>query len=108
MNRARSSLRSSADNFIQDKKWFSWYQSVPMGYEEEDNGSWIQRIDDLEPVIRDIYNHFLDEKSYEKVARIVTEKHRDRLVKYDIIQAIETGKTDDEDEEDDEENKGLH
>lgn len=97
MNRARSSLRSSADNFIKEKKWFSWYQVVPIGYEEEEDGNWIRRIDELEPVIKDIYNHFIDVESYAEVGRIITKKYRGLLEEYEIIdEAGEGEKEEDE------------
>jgi len=73
-NRARSSKRSSTDNFLKNKQWKSWYHSVPLGYELENQDGddpasqgWIQRIDELEPVINDIYIEFINTGNYKKL-----------------------------------------
>lgn len=90
MTRARSSRRSKVDNFL-DKNWFSWYRSVPMGYEADDDDSdddenvWIVPIDELEPVIKEIYKLMKDERSYEEVGRIITARHRGLLERHDLI-----------------------
>jgi DNA invertase Pin-like site-specific DNA recombinase len=37
MTRARNALQSSAKGFADNKNWSSWYQSIPMGYEQKGN-----------------------------------------------------------------------
>lgn len=86
-NRARSSLRSSADNFLKNKQWRSWYQTIPFGYEavneEDDKKGWIRRVEKLEPVIEDIYTEFISTKNYSKTAEIINTKHKDTLEEHD-------------------------
>jgi DNA invertase Pin-like site-specific DNA recombinase len=101
-NRARSSLRSSADNFIQDKKWFSWYRAVPFGYEsigdDSDEGEdgdkdeddtdddWIERVEELEDVIKDIYSIFIEVENYTETASRINEKYAAKLEEYDGLE----------------------
>lgn len=90
-NRARSSLRSSADNFLQNRQWRSWYSSIPFGYQkkEKDTDSdaiWIQKIEALEPVIEDIYSVFIRTESYAKTADIISDKHRKLLEQHGLLQ----------------------
>lgn len=80
MNRARSSHRSKADNFLKDKQWSSWYGSeVPVGYEiiggEEEEEGWIQSIEWLEPIIRDVFDEFIEKESYAKVESEINAKY---------------------------------
>jgi DNA invertase Pin-like site-specific DNA recombinase/predicted RNA-binding Zn-ribbon protein involved in translation (DUF1610 family) len=91
LNRARSSLRSSADNFIQNKQWRSWYGSIPFGYEKKEKDTdtdaiWIQKIEALEPVIEDIFSVFVRTESYAKTADIISEKHRNLLEQHGLLQ----------------------
>ncbi len=88
-NRARSSNRSSADNFLKNNQWTSWYQSVPFGYElENEDGKdpkskgWIRPVKKLEPVISDIYTEFIRSESYKKTARIINKKHSQLINDY--------------------------
>lgn len=79
MNRARSAHRSSADNFLKDKKWNSWFPMPPIGYKEEEDDDWIQPIEELKPVIRDIYQYFLQTENYSEVARKINTKYPERI-----------------------------
>jgi hypothetical protein len=87
-NRARSSLRSSADNFIQNKQWSSWYRIVPFGYEPEkdDDDEWIRPIEKLESVIEDIFTEFIDTERYTETATIINEKYSDTLEKCEDLE----------------------
>lgn len=93
-NRARSSKRSSADNFIKNKQWDSWFHGhIPFGYEpkdehDTDEGGWIQRVEKLEPVIKDIYTHFINSETprYSDTAEEINKKHEDTLKEYDGIE----------------------
>lgn len=85
-NRARSSKRSSADHFINDRQWCSWYNTVPFGYkiENEDGNDpeskgWIEKIDDMEHLVKDTFNIFLKEKNYSKVADYINSNYSDRI-----------------------------
>jgi DNA invertase Pin-like site-specific DNA recombinase len=77
MNRARSALRSSADNFIKDNQWKSWFPECPIGYKEDDD--WIQPIDGLKPMIRDIYHEFIKTQNYSQVARAINSKYDEEI-----------------------------
>jgi DNA invertase Pin-like site-specific DNA recombinase len=77
MNRARSSLRSSADNFLDERKWSSWFTHPPIGYKMSDE--WIAPIDELRPVIEDTYTRFFRTENYSKTASKINEMHGETL-----------------------------
>ncbi|WP_175459657.1 recombinase family protein [Natronorubrum sediminis] len=80
MNRARSSHRSKADNFLKDKQWSSWYGSdVPVGYVRIDEEDWIQPIEWMKPIIRDIFDEFIEQESYADVESIINERYSEEL-----------------------------
>lgn len=74
MNRARSSIRSSADNFLQKRNWRSWFKNhVPLGYESNDN--WIEPIEEWKSIIKEIYKGFIENDwGYTKTAEEVSEE----------------------------------
>lgn len=77
MNRARSAHRSSVDNFIKENSWKSWFPMVPIGYEM--SGDWIQPIDELKPMIQDIYRYALETENYSEVARKINGKYEEEI-----------------------------
>jgi DNA invertase Pin-like site-specific DNA recombinase len=88
-NRARSSKRSSADNFIHDKQWCSWYRYAPFGYklenEESDNPKgkgWIEKADEMNEIIQDIFDEFINKKCYSDVCEIINKKYTDKINEY--------------------------
>lgn len=88
-NRARSSNRSSVDNFLKYNQWTSWFPTVPFGYELEnpdgddpESRGWIRKVEKLEPVIRDIYTEFIRTENYSKTARIINERHDEIINDY--------------------------
>jgi hypothetical protein len=83
LNRARSSLRSSADNFLKNKQWSSWYRIIPFGYEED--GEWIQRKSEMEPLINDLFQAFLDTENYTKTASQINRQYQKELANYDRL-----------------------
>lgn len=88
-NRARSAKRASADGFLKDKQYSSWYRKAPLGYKfENENGNdpesrgWIEPIEELDPVIEDIYNEFIQRESYAEAAEYVNDEHEDVINDY--------------------------
>ena len=88
-NQATSSKRSSADRFLQQKRWCSWKNKSPFGYKlENEDGKdakskgWIEKVDYMKPVIEDIYNRLLCSEEYKDVAEHINNKYCDKINKY--------------------------
>lgn len=88
-NRARSAKRASADGFLKDKQYGSWYQKAPFGYKfENEEGNdpeargWIEPIEKFGPVIEEIYKEFIQRENYADVAQYVNEKYGDMINDY--------------------------
>jgi DNA invertase Pin-like site-specific DNA recombinase len=89
MNRARSAHRSKADNFLKDKEWSSWYGDyIPIGYKEKDDG-WIEPSEDWVPIIRELYDLYIDTENYVEVKRRINSKYPEILSDYDEIEGDE-------------------
>lgn len=91
-SQGRSAKRGRADNFIKDKQWYSWYETVPFGYRienpEGDNpeeSGWLCRIDSLEPVVKDIVETLIDTKSYKRTIDDISEEYEQQLMECDWV-----------------------
>jgi site-specific DNA recombinase len=73
--RTYAALRSQIHNF----KNHMWNMHVPFGYRKAEK--WIEKIPEYKPIIKDIFNCFLEYGDYSKVAESVNAKYRDLLQK---------------------------
>lgn len=88
-NRARSSKRSSADNFIENKQWCSWYRWERFGYKlENEKGTdaeskgWLEKVDGMGPIIEDIFSKFIEERGYKPVKEFLNDNHAEEIREY--------------------------
>ena len=97
MDRARSAQKSKIRAFIDHKQWGSWYNSVPIGYEhadkndtdEDDGKPWIQPVDDMRPVIKQIFEDFVDGDVYADVCEDINSQYEDRIADHEQIDGEE-------------------
>lgn len=78
--RARKANRSRVRRFIDDKQWLSWFQQVPVGYQERDDG-WIQPNTDEIPLVEEMFSRFVECESYAATRRHLRDRYEDVLSK---------------------------
>jgi DNA invertase Pin-like site-specific DNA recombinase/transposase-like protein len=77
--RIRSALRSRISNFVDRKIWRSWRRTIPLGYQEEEEGEWIEIKQDEVGIVQDIFSHIREHASYAGTAEKINNKHSDKL-----------------------------
>jgi DNA invertase Pin-like site-specific DNA recombinase len=76
-NRARSALRSRVRNFIEERKWDSWYQTTPLGYTEAENSQWIEKRAPTVAAAEEMFDYFLEHESYSKTKKMLNRRYLD-------------------------------
>jgi len=73
--RTFAALSSKIHNF----RDYKWNMRIPLGYRRKDQ--WIEKIPEYGPIITDIFQLFLEQKDYGKVAKAVNMKYKGFLQK---------------------------
>ena len=77
--RSRSALRSRIANFVDRRIWSSWRRTIPLGYQKEEEGDWIETKQDEVGIVQDIFARFAEDASYAGTAEYINNKHGDKL-----------------------------
>lgn len=78
MGRSRKANNTVVHRFTKQKQWLSWFQLVPFGYRETEDG-WIEPVPEKVEVVQDIFAHFLESESYTGTRRYINEQYGEEL-----------------------------
>ncbi|MCD2200804.1 recombinase family protein [Halobacterium sp. KA-4] len=76
--RMRKAKESAVRSFIENKNWSAYKPVTPLGYEKTDDG-WVKKQPEMEPVVQDLFDEFLDCETYQETKRRLEEKYGDVL-----------------------------
>jgi DNA invertase Pin-like site-specific DNA recombinase len=74
MNRTRQAVQSTIRRF-KDGNWSSAYKdNIPFGYRPTEDG-WITKVDQMEDVVQDLFDHFLNSGNYTATGEYMSNKY---------------------------------
>lgn len=76
-NQGRGALRSRVRNFIENRKWGSWYPTTPLGYTKSEDSLWIEKHAPTIAAAEKMFEYFVDNKSYSETARLINKRYLD-------------------------------
>ncbi|WP_284013584.1 recombinase family protein [Halobaculum litoreum] len=76
--RIRKSKESMARSFIEKKNWKAVNPIVPLGYDLTDD-DWIQKNAEKAPIVKDLFEEFVDCEVYQEAKRRIEQRHGDVL-----------------------------